>query len=108
MLGCVLPHVIILSIRSPIASTSNSVLAMIVKHLHHGPISSLGGLHISRGVGNGLDRVRSSLILPEPPPASICQSENDAKLAQKLGQLQPFTAVFPPECMGQFAYFGPT
>ena len=41
MLGCVLPHVIILSIRSPIASTSNSVLAMIVKHLHHGPISSL-------------------------------------------------------------------
>jgi hypothetical protein len=35
-------------------------------------------------------------------------SEKDAKLAQKLGQLQPFIAVFPQECMGQLAYFGPT
>ena len=35
-------------------------------------------------------------------------SENDAKLAQKLGQLQPSIAVFPPENMGQLAYFGPT
>jgi hypothetical protein len=29
-------------------------------------------------------------------------------LAQKLGQLQPFLAVFPLECMGQLASFGPT
>jgi hypothetical protein len=35
-------------------------------------------------------------------------SEKDAKLAQKLGQLQPFAAVFPQECMGQLASFGPT
>jgi hypothetical protein len=35
-------------------------------------------------------------------------SEKDAKLTQKLGQLQPFVAVFPQECMGQLAYFGPT
>jgi hypothetical protein len=35
-------------------------------------------------------------------------SEKDAKLAQKLGQLQPFLAVFPQECMGQLASFGPT
>jgi hypothetical protein len=35
------------------------------------------------------------------------QSEKDAKLAQKLGQLQPFTALFPPECMGQVASSGP-
>ena len=35
-------------------------------------------------------------------------SESDAKLAQKLGQLQPFLAVFPQECMGQLASFGPT
>jgi hypothetical protein len=35
-------------------------------------------------------------------------SEKDAKLAQKLGQLQPFLAVLPPECMGQLASFGPT
>jgi hypothetical protein len=36
------------------------------------------------------------------------QSEKDAKLAQKLGQLQPFIAVSPPECMGQLPSFGPT
>ena len=30
-----------------------------------------------------------------------------AKLAQKLGQLQPFIAVFPPECAGQLASSGP-
>jgi hypothetical protein len=36
-------------------------------------------------------------------------SEQAAKLAQKLGQFQPFTAVFPQrECMGQLASFGPT
>ena len=36
------------------------------------------------------------------------ESEKVAKLAQKLGQLQPFVSVFPQECMGQLAYFGPT
>jgi hypothetical protein len=36
------------------------------------------------------------------------ESEKGAKLAQKLGQLQPFAAVFAQECMGQLAYFGPT
>jgi hypothetical protein len=30
------------------------------------------------------------------------------KIAQKLGQLQPFLAVFLQECMGQHVYFGPT
>jgi hypothetical protein len=30
------------------------------------------------------------------------------KLAQKLGQLQPFTAVLSQEGMGQRAPFGPT
>jgi hypothetical protein len=30
------------------------------------------------------------------------------KLAQLLGQLQLFTAVFPQECAGQLASFGPT
>jgi hypothetical protein len=35
-------------------------------------------------------------------------SEKDAKLAQKLGQLQPFIAVFPQESMGQLPSFGPT
>jgi hypothetical protein len=36
------------------------------------------------------------------------QVSQDAKLAQKLGQLQPFIAVFPQECMGKLASFGPT
>jgi CRP-like cAMP-binding protein len=31
-------------------------------------------------------------------------SEKDVKLAQKLGQLQPFIAVFPRQCMGQLVY----
>jgi hypothetical protein len=35
-------------------------------------------------------------------------SEKDAKLAQKLGQLQPFMAVFSQECMGQLASSGLT
>ena len=35
-------------------------------------------------------------------------SEKDAKLAQQLGQLQPFLAVLPQECVGQLASFGPT
>ena len=34
-------------------------------------------------------------------------SEKDAKLAQKLGQLQSFIAAFPQECMGQLASVGP-
>jgi hypothetical protein len=32
--------------------------------------------------------------------------ERGAKLAQKLGQLQPFMAVSPEECMGQTCIFG--
>jgi hypothetical protein len=34
-------------------------------------------------------------------------SERDAKLAQKLGQLQPFIVLFQQECMGQLASFRP-
>jgi hypothetical protein len=58
-----------------------------------------------------------------PPPASLrectmgpeaapresrqCPSEKDAVSAQKLGQLQPFIAEFPRECVGQLTSFGP-
>ena len=35
-------------------------------------------------------------------------SETDTKLAQKLSRIQAFLAVFPHECMGQLAHFGPT
>jgi hypothetical protein len=40
-------------------------------------------------------------------PAAEAAGEEDAVSAQKLAQLQPFTAVFPQECMGQLASFGP-
>jgi hypothetical protein len=39
---------------------------------------------------------------------SIYTSAKDAKLAQKLGQFQPFIAVLPQECTGQLASFAPT
>jgi hypothetical protein len=42
------------------------------------------------------------------PTQSEASSEQAAKLAQKLGQLQPFLAVFPQKCMGQLASSGPT
>jgi hypothetical protein len=45
--------------------------------------------------------------LPWPRAVHATASEKDAKLAQKSDQLQPLTAVFPPECVGQLAYFGP-
>ena len=50
------------------------------------------------------DRLRVEARRRPPTP----YSEKDAKLAQMLGQLQPFLAVFAPECVGQLAYFGPT
>jgi hypothetical protein len=40
------------------------------------------------------------------PPGQV--SETDAVSTQKLGQLQPFIAVFSQECMGKLASFGPT
>ena len=43
---------------------------------------------------------------PARAPASL--SEGDAKLAQKLGQLQPSLAAFLLECVGQLASFGAT
>ena len=42
------------------------------------------------------------------PVDPLVHGEKDAKLTQKLGQLQPFVPVFPPEYMGQLASFGPT
>jgi hypothetical protein len=65
-----------------------------------------------------LERVHRRLIYEVParsqrfPPeirleAEFMRSEKDAKLAQKLAQLQPFLAVFPHECMGKQASFGP-
>ena len=89
--------------------------------------SLIGPTAEPHGPGAGARRPR--VPLPGPPPHSekdakwafnttiynillkirtSDQSEKDAKLAQKLGQLQPFIAMFPRECMGQLASFGPT
>ena len=50
--------------------------------------------------------------LEKAPAAAQVRTETDAalaqKLAQKLGQLQPFLAVLLQECLGQFASFSPT
>ena len=48
-----------------------------------------------------VNRLDGHAVRVRPP------SEKDANLAQNLGQLQPFIAVFPQECMGQLASFGP-
>ena len=50
---------------------------------------------------------RSTLSTTSTSLPKKLSSEKDAKLAQKLGQLQPFIAVFPVECVGQLASFGP-
>jgi hypothetical protein len=59
-----------------------------------------------------LDDMATNLVLEFEPVAEEvqrwCSSEKDAELAQKLGQLQPFLAVSPPECADQLASFGPT
>ena len=46
-------------------------------------------------------RVADRLRHLRPPTAG----EKAAVSAQKLGQIQPFIAVFPQECMGQLASF---
>jgi hypothetical protein len=54
-------------------------------------------------------RPLSLIFMPVELDKSCRTSEKDAKLAQKLGQLQPFLAVFPQKCTGQLApSFGPT
>ena len=59
---------------------------------------------LTRAAATGLGGVLGGgLRLRALPP-----SEKDAVSAQKLGQLQPFLPVFPWECVGQLAYFGPT
>jgi hypothetical protein len=48
------------------------------------------------------------LLFVRPAPKRAVVRQKGVKLAQKLGQLQSSIAVFPLECMGQLAYFGPT
>ena len=57
--------------------------------------------------GAALARVDSEAFRREYM-AQVRKTSSWPKLAQKLGQLQPFTAVFPQERVGQLASFGPT
>ena len=59
------------------------------------------------------DAVSDSVVwtMSTTRPVRVAAEENtcekDVKLAQNFGQLQPFLAVSPQECMGQLASFGP-
>jgi hypothetical protein len=55
-----------------------------------------------------LRRQKPLVLSMRPQTADAAPSAIDAKLAQKLGQLQPSVAVFPQECVGQLASFGPS
>jgi protein SHQ1 len=54
------------------------------------------------------DYVRETLAFEPRWARHAAAGEQDAELAQTLGQLQPFVAAFPQECMDQLASFGPT
>jgi hypothetical protein len=63
-----------------------------------------GGRHAAAAVGPlHVARMRAARAGRDVPAG-----EKDTKWAQKLGQLQPFIAVFPQECMGQLASSGQT
>ena len=46
----------------------------------------------------------ANIVKEVPEPTQVRKTP---ELAQKLGQLQSFVTVLPPECMGQLTYFGP-
>jgi hypothetical protein len=55
--------------------------------------------------GRGLEEHKRRTLRGDRPP--LGEVGLDTKLAQKLGQLQPFIAVFPQGCMGPLASFLP-
>ena len=61
-------------------------------------------VYLTSGYAAVLDRLRHEEAAQQQQHAS----EEDAELAQRLGQLQPFIAVVRAECVGQLAPFGPT
>ena len=74
--------------------------------------ASLEGLMALAGMCQEARNVPPTPIATRPRTApresKFLPSGKESKLAQKLGQLHPFIAVLPQECMGQLASFGPT
>ena len=63
--------------------------------------------------GGKMEPTTGAATPPSAAGASYCGGvvqvrKMPIKLTQKLGQLQPFTAVFPKECTGELPSFGPT
>jgi hypothetical protein len=62
-----------------------------------------------QSLSSASSRARQVLPLPPPPPPSSASLRSDARYRARTrfwpGQLQPYIAVFPPECMGQLACF---
>ena len=80
-------------------------------HHHRPSVADVFTCHfLLAAAAAAFDAFFSSRFFLDASAAACCfpLSEKDAKLAQKLGQLQPLTAVFPQEGMGQLAPFGPT
>ena len=89
-------------------------LLKFVEAIHHclARVGARNGVSVAavgapeaRGTAGSARRLHVLPLSHRDRPAS----EKDAKLAQKLGQLQPFIAVFQQECiLGQRASFRPT
>ena len=74
-------------------------------------LGSMG--YMMKGLGFPLllgDNIRVGVVFSQLSASPHIKhiSEKDVKLAQKLGQLQPFIAVFLQQSMGQLGSFGPT
>ena len=100
------PSARILSVFADSADSGVDVKQILLRSVH-GTASPGGVLGILGKSGAGksllhLGKQRAGRRLAH------AAGENEAQLAQKLGQLQPLIALFSQECMGQLAFFGPT
>jgi hypothetical protein len=93
----------------PLFSLFQTSLALLARSSLSSELLLLLCLRSSVSVCLSLSSISRSIIFlfPVPTHGGGGESEKDAKLAQKLAQLQPFIALLPHECMGQLASFRP-
>jgi hypothetical protein len=65
-----------------------------------------GWMACGAGVGGSWHTAAGRPLVNETLFPKVVCSDKHTKLAQKLGQLQHFLAVFPQKCMDKLAYFG--